>query len=33
MTGKYERSLPDYSSHIERFTGERSMVQPLVKRP
>ena len=27
MTGKYERSLPDYSSHTERFTGEKSIVQ------
>ena len=33
MTGKYERSLPDYSAHIERFTGEKSMVQPPAKRP
>jgi len=32
MTGKYERSLPDYSSHIERYTGEKSIVIPLVKQ-
>ena len=26
MTGTYERMLPDYSAHIERFTGEKAIV-------
>jgi len=31
MTGSYERQMPDYSTHIERFAGEKSVVPALVK--
>jgi methylglyoxal synthase len=30
MTGSYERLLPDYSSHIERFREEREKDQPFL---
>ncbi|MDR3573400.1 MAG: methylglyoxal synthase [Anaerolineaceae bacterium] len=31
MTGTYERQMPDYSSHIERFTGEKTTIPAMAK--